>query len=160
MDLGYLWLFHLLTYFHGVSTYIWGQLSPFDLIQPHLPALSPTTTSESHLPEVWDNEDFLIYFEGHWETWEFNKETQSVRCLRPRNPMDPMDGEKMIDLAGQTWCLYYTWGAYIYISYIYYLYYIPYVFQYRQISISLYMYICAFSSSSTYTHIIYRSKAI
>lgn len=28
---------------------------------------------------VWDNEDFLIYFEGHWETWEFNKETQSVR---------------------------------------------------------------------------------
>lgn len=31
--------------------------------------------------EVWDNEDFIIYFEGHWETWEFNKETQSVRCL-------------------------------------------------------------------------------
>lgn len=28
---------------------------------------------------VWDNEDFIIYFEGHWETWEFNKETQSVR---------------------------------------------------------------------------------
>ncbi|CAE7196953.1 dnaJ [Symbiodinium natans] len=29
--------------------------------------------------KVWDNEDFIIYFEGHWETWEFNKETQSVR---------------------------------------------------------------------------------
>lgn len=28
---------------------------------------------------VWDNEDFIIYFEGHWETWEFNKDTQSVR---------------------------------------------------------------------------------
>ena len=57
--------------------------------------------------EVWDNEDFLIYFEGHWETWEFNKETQSVRCLRSnRDPKrirnDGMDGgTKMIDLAGR-----------------------------------------------------------
>lgn len=31
---------------------------------------------------VWDNEDFITYFEGHWETWEFNKDSQSVR-LRP-----------------------------------------------------------------------------
>lgn len=31
---------------------------------------------------VWDNDDFITYFEGHWETWEFNKDTQSVR-LRP-----------------------------------------------------------------------------
>ena len=31
--------------------------------------------------QVWDNEDFIIYFEGHWETWEFNKDTQSVRLL-------------------------------------------------------------------------------
>ncbi|CAJ1375881.1 unnamed protein product [Effrenium voratum] len=28
---------------------------------------------------VWDNEDFIIYFEGHWETWEYNKETLSLR---------------------------------------------------------------------------------
>eukprot|EP00442_Polarella_glacialis_P027304 CAMPEP_0115150454 /NCGR_PEP_ID=MMETSP0227-20121206/65056_1 /TAXON_ID=89957 /ORGANISM="Polarella glacialis, Strain CCMP 1383" /LENGTH=411 /DNA_ID=CAMNT_0002560837 /DNA_START=66 /DNA_END=1298 /DNA_ORIENTATION=+ len=28
---------------------------------------------------VWDNEDFITYFEGHWETWEFNKDTQTVR---------------------------------------------------------------------------------
>lgn len=28
---------------------------------------------------IWADEDFIIYFEGHWETWEFNKETQAVR---------------------------------------------------------------------------------
>lgn len=39
---------------------------------------------------VWDNEDFITYFEGHWETWEYNKETQSVR-LRP-------PGEKLAQL--------------------------------------------------------------
>lgn len=31
---------------------------------------------------VWDSEDFITYFEGHWETWEYCKETHSVR-LRP-----------------------------------------------------------------------------
>lgn len=41
---------------------------------------------------VWDSEDFIIYFEGHWETWEFNKETQSVR-LRTKQ-------EKLAQLLG------------------------------------------------------------
>ena len=72
---------------------------PFALIRPR----------RYRRAEVWDNEDFITYFEGHrarhqspqaclcleflpvapllcpsrhWETWEFNKETQSVR-LRP-----------------------------------------------------------------------------
>ena len=39
----------------------------------------PLSHSSVLAAEVWDNEDFIIYFEGHWETWEFKKETQSVR---------------------------------------------------------------------------------
>jgi len=31
---------------------------------------------------VWDEDDFITYFEGHWEVWEYNKDLQSVR-LRP-----------------------------------------------------------------------------
>lgn len=31
---------------------------------------------------VWDAEDFITYFEGHWETWEYSHEMHSVR-LRP-----------------------------------------------------------------------------
>ena len=32
--------------------------------------------------QIWADEDFIIYFEGHWETWEFNKETQAVRPFK------------------------------------------------------------------------------
>mmetsp|Transcript_9136 Transcript_9136/g.20336 ORF Transcript_9136/g.20336 Transcript_9136/m.20336 type:complete len:908 (-) Transcript_9136:34-2757(-) len=31
---------------------------------------------------VWDNEDFVTYFDGHWETWEYDRDKQAVR-LRP-----------------------------------------------------------------------------
>ena len=108
--------------------------------------------------EVWDNEDFLIYFEGHWETWEFNKETQSVRCLRSRNQIETMDGRgtKMIDLAGARHGAY-TWGAdTFYILSIFYSFCIYSTGRFLSLCICIF----AFSSSSTYTHIIYISKAI
>lgn len=39
---------------------------------------------------VWDNEDFITYFEGHWETWEYNKDTSSVRLRPPEEKLGQM----------------------------------------------------------------------
>lgn len=39
---------------------------------------------------VWDNEDFIVYFDGHWQTWEYNKETQSVRLRPPEEKLAQM----------------------------------------------------------------------
>lgn len=40
--------------------------------------------------QVWDEEDFVAYFEGHWETWEFNKDLRSVRLRPPEEKLAQM----------------------------------------------------------------------
>lgn len=65
--------------------------------------------------EVWDSEDFIIYFEGHWETWEFNKDTQSVRCRGGgQKKMGWRNGDKNMnkqDTCG-LWCLCHLMPSY------------------------------------------------
>lgn len=39
---------------------------------------------------IWDSDDFITYFEGHWETWEYNKEKQSVRLRPPEEKLAQM----------------------------------------------------------------------
>jgi len=39
---------------------------------------------------VWDIEDFSTYFEGHWETWEWDKDSQSVRLRPPEEKLAQM----------------------------------------------------------------------
>jgi len=48
---------------------------------------------------MWDNDDFITYFDGHWETWEFDKQAQAVRLRPPEeklaqlvNKASTMDG--------------------------------------------------------------------
>lgn len=36
---------------------------------------------------VWDEEDFLTYFEGHWTQWEYNPDSQ---CVRARSPAEKL----------------------------------------------------------------------
>ena len=58
-----------------------GLITIFNLVKAHVFHRKAMVFLSFVQPsEVWDSEDFIIYFEGHWETWEFNKDTQSVRC--------------------------------------------------------------------------------
>ena len=65
--------------------------------------------------EFWDSEDFIIYFEGHWETWEFNKDTQSVRCRGKKWGEETVTKtwtNKIHVVYGCLWCLYHLIPSY------------------------------------------------